>query len=142
MELKDAVAILGSRTQISAPGKYAVKVTNCGDFHKQLERGSIVAIANFNAMNGYQVGKAKELIQAGDFSGALNQNLSLSIRDKDYRPAKGEMVHIIVEEVETKTGEKALLATSLTPIAATTGSKVDFSAMLEEAPAQEAGDEA
>ena len=144
MNLQDAVAILGSRITISQAGKYTVKVTNCSDFHKALARGAQVAIANFNAMNSYQDGKAREFLQAGDIEGALKQNLSLSIRDTDYRPSKGEIVDIMVEEVQTKDGEVALLVSSLTPIKAQAGKKADFSSFLTEVPAEapEAGDEA
>ena len=144
MNLQDAINILSSRTKIGKAGKYRVKVSFCGDFHKQLERGAVVAIANFSAYTPYHKEKAIELVKAGDFQGALNQNLSLSIRDTDYRPAKGEIVDIMVTEKENKDGVLALFVDSLTPIEASTGTKEDFSALLEEAPAEagEAGDEA
>ena len=135
MEKKDALSILGSRSPITAPGKYTVKVTNCGDFVKPLAKGgSVVAIANFNAMTPYQIAKAKAEIAEGKFDEALNNNLSLSIRDNDYRPAKGERVHIDVDYVETKSGEQALLVVGLTPIQASSiSAKCDFSEFLDDA---------
>lgn len=135
MNKSDALSILGTRTPISAPGKFTVKVTNCGDFVRALAKGgSVVAIANFNAMTPYQIAKAKEQIIAGEFDKALNNNLSLSIRDTDYRPSKGEIVDIEVGFIQTKDGEQALMVTSLTPRKATVVStKCDFSEFLDEA---------
>lgn len=135
MNKQDALSILGSRSPITAPGKYTVKVTNCGDFVKALAKGgSVIAIANFNAMTPYQMEQAKADLTAGKFDEALNHNLSLSIRDNDYRPAKGERVHIDVDYVTTKSGEQALMVVGLTPIQATNiSAKCDFSSFLEEA---------
>lgn len=133
MEKKQAIQILQSRAFISAPGRYVVKVSNCGDFHKELPNGqSTVAIANFGAMTPYQMGEAKAKLTAGDIAGALNHNLSLSIRATDYRPAKGERVNIDVDFVTTKDGEQALLVVGLTPISAKSSGKCDFSDFLEE----------
>lgn len=133
MEKKQAIQILQSRALISSPGRYVVKVSNCGDFHKELPNGqSTIAIANFGAMTPYQMGEAKKKLAEGDIAGALNHNLSLSIRDKDYRPAKGERVNIDVDFVTTKDGEQALLVVGLTPITAKSTGKCDFSDFLEE----------
>lgn len=135
ISIKDAVGILNSRTPISSEGKYTVKVTNCGDYHKALENGgAVVAIANFNAMSPYQMEQAKALLAEGKNAEALNNNLSLSIRDKDYRPAKGEIVDIEVGYITTKSGEQALMVTSLTPRqAVSVATKCDFSSFLEDA---------
>jgi hypothetical protein len=131
---QDAVKILGSRLVLAEPGKFRVKVTTCGDFHNITEGGTVqVAIANFGAMTPYQIEQAKADIMAGKTNEALNHGLSLSIRDKDYRPAKGEEVDITLGWVETKSGEKALLVTGLTPVATKfITTKVDFSSFLDE----------
>lgn len=126
----DAIKWLSKRPVITSAGKYTVKVNSCQDFSKVSEDGRTitVAIANFNIMNAFQAGKAKELLMSGDTNGALNQNLSLGIRSTDFRPAKGETVNIIVEEIVTKSGETALLATSVMEIQAKTVSTTfDFS---------------
>ena len=130
----DALNILGSRSPITEPGKYVATVTNCGDFHRELANGgSVIAIANFNAMTSYHMSEAKKALTAGDFNKALNFGLSLSIRDTDYRPAKKERVHIDVEYVTTKAGEQALMVVGLTPIAAKSiSNKCDFSEFLTE----------
>jgi hypothetical protein len=80
----------------------------------------------------YQATEAKKAIQAGNYDDAVNKsNLNIGIRSTDFRPAKGELVNIIVEEITTKKGEKALLVTSVSEIQAKTAStKMDFS--LEE----------
>lgn len=134
MNKKDAIGILGSRLPITSEGKYAVKVTNCGDYHRALPQGgAVVAIANFNAMTPYQMDQAKADLVAGEFAKALNHNLSLSIRNSDYRPAKGEIVDIEVGIIKTKDGEDALMVTSLTPRQAKAiNTKCDFSEFLEE----------
>jgi len=137
----DAIKWLSNRPVISAPGKYTAKVTSCQDFNKVSENGTVtVAIANFNVMNMYQATEAKKAIQAGNYDDAVNKaNLSLGIRSTDFRPAKGELVNIIVEEITTKSGEKALLVTSVSEIQAKTAStKMDFS--LEEDLVAEAAD--
>lgn len=132
MQKEQAIQILQSRAFISAPGRYVAKVSNCGDFHRELPNGqSTVAIANFSAMTPYQMGEAKKKLAEGDIAGALNHNLSLSIRATDYRPAKGERVNIDVDYVTTKDGEQALLVVGLTPIAAKSAGKCDFSEFLE-----------
>lgn len=132
MDKKNAIAILGSRASITKPGKYRVKTSNCGDFHKELANGQqVIAIANFSAMTPYQVKKAIEAVKAGEFDKALNNNLSLTIRDNDYRPAKGERVDIDVDYVETKDGEQALLVVGLTPVQAESTSKLNFESLLE-----------
>jgi hypothetical protein len=138
MNKKDALGILGTRTPIASVGKYTVKVTNCGDYLKALPNGrSVIAIANFSAMTPYQIEQAKGQIHAGEFDKALNNNLSLSIRDNDYRPSKGEMVDIevgLVPVKDSETNEMALLVTSLTPRKATiVTAKCDFSEFLDEA---------
>jgi hypothetical protein len=133
MNKQDAISILGSRTPITAPGKYRVKVTNCNPFSKTLSNGTtVVAIANFSAMTPYQMEQAKADLVAGEGDKALNHNLSLSIRSTDYNPSKGERVDIDVEYVETKDGEQALLVVGLTPVKAViTNAKCDFSAFLD-----------
>lgn len=127
----DAIKWLSNRPVIAAAGKYTVKVTSCENFNKVSEDGKTVtvAIANFNAMNMYQATEAKKAIQAGDYQAAANKsNLSLGIRSTDYRPSKGETVNIIVEEITTKSGDVALLVTSLIEIQAKKASTtMDFS---------------
>lgn len=139
----DALGILGSRLPIGSAGKYAVKVTNCGDFHRPLPQGgAIVAIANFNAMTAYQMEQAKASLTAGEYNDAVNNNLSLSIRGTDYRPAKGEIVDIEVGIIKTKDGEDALMVTSMTPrVAKQVSTKCDFSEFLEDAEEVEASAE-
>lgn len=139
MEKHEALSILKSRKAITEPGKYRVKCTNVNPFSKQLGNGQqVVAIANFNAMNPYQLEKAKEDLTAGNFNDACNHNLSLSIRSKDYQPQKGEVVDVIIEEIETTSGEKALLITGCTGVKATTSlASVDFSDFEDEAPVAE-----
>jgi len=139
MTHSDAVGILKSKAVISLAGKYTVKVTNVNPYAK----GDTIAIANFNIMNAYQMEEAKGLLREGKFQEATNHGLSLSLRAKDYIPAKGETVDIEVSEVTLKSGEKALLAQSCIQRQAVTASRGDWSEfeveVEESAPAQ-AGD--
>jgi hypothetical protein len=134
MDKSQALNILSKRDLITGEGKYRVKVTNCGDFSKELGNGQrVVAIANFSAHTPYQVEQAKGDLGEDKIADALNHNLNLSIREQDFRPAKGEIVDIIVEYVPTKSGEQALLVTSCSPIASSKATaKADFSEFAEE----------
>ena len=134
MNKEQAVAIFNSRQMITKAGRYTVKVSNCGDFNKTLTNGTnIVAIANFSAMTAYQLGLAKAQLAEGDIAGALNNNLSLSIRDTDFRPNKGERVNIDVDYVTTKDGAEALLVVAMSPLHVEKAGKVDFSSFLDDA---------
>jgi hypothetical protein len=131
MDQLSASTIIASRSQINNAGKFRVKVTSSTPYFKQSETGSNqVAIVNFNAMTMWHLKEAQALFLEGDFQGATNQALSASIREKDYLPAKGEMVDIMVEEVTTKAGVTGLFVTGITPIAAVTASKVNMASFL------------
>jgi len=137
MTHSDAVGILKSKSVISQAGKYTVKCTNVNAY----VNGQTIAIANFNAMNAYQFGEAKDLLREGKLDDATNQGLSLSIRGNDYMPAKGEIVDIEVSEVTLKSGETALLATSLVARQAKTAVKADWSEFEIDAPVAETQEE-
>jgi len=136
----DAARIMASRKLISAPGKYHVKVTNNvrylaeqGTVHKALAGGvSQISIANFAACTPYHVQKFKELIQEGDYDGAANNCLTVSVRSNDYIPAKNEIVVINVDYVTTKSGEQALLVTSFSALPVSNGGKLSIDDLLSE----------
>lgn len=131
-----ALGLINSKLVISSEGKFRVKVTNCNDFYRQGQYSNTVAICNFNAMTPYQRQQAIVAGKEGRYNDAANYNLNLSIREGQYKPAKGEIVDIVVEYVALKdkstglpTGEQALLVTSLSPIQAikaTKGANVSF----------------
>ena len=132
---ESALAIIQSRTLITGAGKYSVKVTSVTPYAK----GDTVAIINVAAMNAFQANAAAEQFKAGDYDGAAHNNLSSSARANDYIPSKGEFVNIQVEEIETKSGDKALLIVSMTEQKAASAGKVNFLSLIgEEAPAEEA----
>lgn len=114
-----AKGILESRSVISEANKYRVTVKSVQPHLVVRGNTTVVAIANFNAMNTYQAENSRKLFAEGDYDGACKKTLSLGIRDKDYMPSKGEIVDIIVEEVDTKEG-LALLVTSMSPVRAVT----------------------
>lgn len=126
LSMDQAVRILETRELISEPGKYRVKVTNTVPFVRETENGSqSIVICGLSAMTTYQLKQAQSLLRSGEVDKACNQGLSISSRiGRDYVPSKGEYCHVIVEYVTTKTGEQALLATSITPLPVTETTKV------------------
>jgi hypothetical protein len=132
---QDAISILNSRASITAPTKYTLKVTNVGSINKVLPNGTIiVGIANFNAMSPEHYAKASELMKAGEYQQACNQNFSASIRSTDYMPTKGEIVDVQIGHVLNREGKEILAVTSITPIRAVSPTaKVDFSSFMDDA---------
>ena len=132
LSIQNAVQIIQSRQQIQGPGKFRVKVTNTTPYVR--EDNTAVTICNLAAMTPYHVGQAKTFLKDGDTQSATNQNLTVSPRaGRDYTPSKGEFVDIIVGFVETKSGEQALLVTSMSavPLEQTTSVK-GFESFLSE----------
>ena len=112
MELESIKAILGSRVQITEPGKFKVKVTSVSPYEDR-------NICNFNAMTPYHVAQTKADIASGDLDACKNHNLSSGQRmGKDFTPAKGDFVNIHVDYITTKDGEQALLVTGVEEIKA------------------------
>jgi len=114
---EDAMKILASRQVITNPGKYEmVKVTNVSDYFVA-ERNQ-VAIANVNLMSKYHYDQAINHFKRGDYDAACNEGMSLSIRESDYKPSKGEYVNVQVIETPNKEGVLSLFIQSITPMAA------------------------
>jgi len=132
LTVKSAVQIIKSRQQINEPGKYRVRVTGTTPYVR--EDGTGVTICNLGAMTPYHIGQAKAYLQEGDFQSATNQNLTSSPRSgRDFTPSKGEIVDIIVNYVETKGGEQALMVTNMTAVPLSQTSQVKgFDSFLSE----------
>tara|TARA_R110000796_G_scaffold2953_2_gene11313 strand:+ start:1176 stop:1604 length:429 start_codon:yes stop_codon:yes gene_type:complete len=138
LDRESAIKILKAKSVVSAPQKYTVKVNSVSAF----DNGQTAFIVNFDIMNAYQKTEAMALFAEGKFQEACNKGLSLSIRATDYLPAKGETVDIEVGNITLKSGEIALLATSLIPrqAVAPTKSSWDFDEELVEESTSEDGD--
>lgn len=140
LTVDNAVRILESRSLISEPGKYRVKVTNTVPFVR--EDGTAVVICGLSAMTQYHLHQAKQLLAAGNVQKATNQALACSPRvGRDFVPTKGEFVDIIVDFVQTKEGANALLVTSMSPVAMQQAPRVSLSftkttGVFDEAPAE------
>lgn len=140
-----ALRIMASRTLINEPGKYHVRVTN--DVKALAEKGSVtkalaggavqVSIANLAAVTPYHVQAFKALFQEGEFDEAVNHNLTVSVRNTDYMPQKGETICINVGYVTTKTGEEALMVTSYTQVPVSAGRKMTIESLTDFAKAEE-----
>jgi hypothetical protein len=112
MELtkESAQNILESRKVIGTTGKYEFKVTNVTPYERDLGNGmKQVAIANLAAMTEYHAEKAVEDFNSGLYQDATNHNMSISVREKDYMPAKGEILECSVIEVFSKNTQQDIL---------------------------------
>jgi hypothetical protein len=119
MENSVAIRILKSRVVINAPGKYVVKTNSVSAYEGKF-------ICNFNALNAYQFAKAKALVAEDKLEDACNINLSASLLNGMFVPAKGEQVHINVGYVLTKDGEQALLITGVSAIPVSAATTADW----------------
>ena len=116
MQQENALRILKSRKVITKAGKYQLKVTSDPNWY-QPEEGDGYHIANVQAMNVQGASKAKAEFGAGNFDEACNKTgLSTRIYDGRYLPSKGELVNVVVDEVELRDGSKELRIISLTEL--------------------------
>ena len=112
-----ALRIAKSRKVISQPGKYLVKVTSQPNLFVTDDiatQGPSRYLVNFNAMTALQAQELRAAFKAADaagetdYQGVLNgANLTGSINFSgevapDWIPAKNELVHIIVDKVQSK----------------------------------------
>ena len=116
---EQSLKFITSKSNITAPGVYRVKVTNVHPYTQMLSNGvQQVAIANFNAKTAYHEQVAATLFAQGDYAQAANQGLSAKVLEGQFYPMKGQMVDIVVEEITTKNGITGLFvqAMSAAPI--------------------------
>lgn len=125
-----AIKILNSRSLITSPGKYPVKVTSVNEY---INDGESRHIINLAAMNNYHYEIATKELRDGNYNNAVDAHLTTSQRTgKDYIPTVNEMVNIEVDFVKLKSGETALLVNSLTERPISSAGKVQFSFEEEE----------
>ena len=138
MTSESALGIMGSKTMISHPGKYQVKVTNDpqaladkGVIRNPLRGGSTqISIGNINAYNPYQLEQFRKHYHAGNFEEAANQSMNFSIRDCDYMPSKNETLNIIVSNITNKDGIEVLVVTSYSPLPIAKAEKLSIEDLL------------
>lgn len=134
MEKSNAVAILNSRKLIAEPGKFNLKVTSSTLFTR--EDGTVTKITNYAAMTPYQLEQAKALGKEDKWQEATNQSLSSSQRvGKDYEPAKGELVDVVVDYIKNKDGIDILAVVSVTGMKTTKATSINFDEVEVEEPA-------
>ena len=117
MNLVDAKKIITSREVCKEEGKYRGKVTSVTPFNDRY-------IVNLNRMTPYQLEESKKCLLAGIETGdesmfqkAVNHNLTISVRESDYTPAKGEIIEFVVENILfKKSGITGLAVTSYNPL--------------------------
>lgn len=132
---ESAKQIIGSRKQVSGPGKYQLKVTSATNYTR--EDGTPVKILNFNAMTAYHVSQAVAAIKEKDWTKATNQALSATQRlGVDFIPEKGEIVDVIVEERVIKSGPEAgnlgLFVTAVQALKTSAATAVNLNSLFDE----------
>ena len=140
MEITKEVAlnILQSRSVVSEPGKYTVKVTSVNPFTRDNEDGSQTNthIVNFNCMTQFQASQATKAFKEADYESAINStSMTASQLSGQYVPSKGETVDIEVRTHLNKDGVEILVVDSIIARKAVTSKK--FSLVLEEEPVEE-----
>jgi len=105
-------AILAPKLQniIEGPGKYEMRVTSVTPYEKELGNGrKQVAIVNVAAMTVYQYKMSQNFYQQGQFDKSANENISFSVRDVDYLPAKGEILEVTMTNFFSTKVNKTIL---------------------------------
>jgi hypothetical protein len=88
------------------------------------ENGEEIHIVNLNLITPYHIEQFQIHAEEGDFTGALNNNMSISVRKQDYLPVRGEIIVVQVDWVTTKQVDdngnpiKGLFVTSHRPVPA------------------------
>lgn len=122
-----AVRILNSRKIVKSPGEIkSVKVINVTEWEGK-------HIVNFQAMADDQAKKALIDFKAGKLQEAVNSNLSTSVLEGQFLPAKGQYVDLTIGYVPNrdKTGE-VLRVIGMSPIKEASTDR--FALKLEEEP--------
>lgn len=132
-----AKRILSSRIVVNTPGKVEnVKITNISEevFNWENSNDEYV-IANTNLMNTYLQKEAQELYKQGKYQEACNKNLTVRLSLKEAEKLmKGDIVRLLVDEVELKDGSTALMIKtgSLSAMPSVKTSKFSFEDVVEE----------
>ena len=134
MEITQEIAkrILKSRKVISKPGKYQVKVTSTHLMPTHF-------IINTNGMSPYDEKQAKQKYSEGEYEASLKSNLSTNVwvdedsgEVKGFLPEKDEIINIVCDFVQTKSGETGLFITSISAIPVSATSSFSFDDLEEE----------
>lgn len=124
MDRKSAAQILNSRKLITKIGKVTLKCTNTTPFVR--EDGTPTTIVNLNGMTAYQLNKAKELFEAGEYQEATNLGMSASQLSGRFVPSKGEIVDVEITEIPNKDGVAILVVESIVPRQAEVAPSINF----------------
>ena len=113
MEKERAQQILEARKFVKTTGRHELRVSNVTPFERELSNGrKQVAIVNLAAMNPDEANAAMNNFNMGNYQEATNSNMTISVRDIDYLPAKGEILECSVTEAPSKTYGKDILVVS------------------------------
>lgn len=135
MDLKNAKTIITSREVCKEEGKYRGKVTSVSPYQDKY-------IVNLNRMTNYHLEESKKFlkegIETGDeslFQKAVNQNLTIFVRESDYQPTKGEIIEFVLENVTSKkSGITGLFVTSYNPLKVNKSFTINLDDISEEIP--------
>lgn len=136
MDKSQALQILKSRKLIAVAGKYQLRAVSVV-LHTR-EDGTVVNIINLNAMSPYHVEQAKAQLMEGNYQEATNFAFSTNARlGRDFTPAKGEIINVIVDNITNKDGIDALMVVGISPVAVSKAASVDFSSFDDESAEEE-----
>lgn len=135
---EDAKRYIESKVVISDTGVpfKGVEVSHVGmvDEHGEPwvweKSGEEYAIVSFKALSKYQFKQAVRLFKDGDYEGASNQGLSLSVAvDKLKDIEAGVTGTIILEEIKNKDGDKIVVVKRFNPAKAKTAERASLDSL-------------
>jgi len=131
MDKSSAIQILNSRKLITEPGSYQLKVTSSVPYQRP-DGGDLVKITNYAAMSPYHLKQAQALFATGEFQEATNNAISSSQRvGRDYEPAKGEIVNVVIDLLPNKEGIDSLFVVSVTALKTSKAASINFAEVEE-----------
>lgn len=108
---------------------HTVKV-NAVNLYQDPIRG-LVHICNLDALSSEHMSQIKTLVADEDYLAAQNLSLTMSARDgKDFTPAKGQLINIVLGEVPNAQGEAVIRVISASPLPAAKSTKVSLEDLL------------
>jgi hypothetical protein len=127
--------ILSKRQVVHTPGVYNTKHRVSTGIYAWEETGEAYKIVNTDLMSGYTANEARNLFIAGDYAAATNKGMSFRANLELAEKLEGSMLsQVMIEEVELKSGEKALMIRKMVAKEATKTSAFSFDNLEAKSP--------
>ena len=118
MEITQEVAknILSKKKIVHVPGVYECKHRVGTEIRAWEETGEAYRIVNTDLMSAYSAQEAKALFNQGEYQTSTNKGMSFRANLELAEKLEGSILsQVLVEEVELKSGDKALMIRKITP---------------------------